>query len=57
MKLTPPTTATWLIAVVVGVLGILLHQHVLHFRLGIESFWLVTAAFVLLAVAALMRGL
>jgi hypothetical protein len=57
MKLTPPTTATWLIAVVVGVLGILFHEHVVRFRLGIDSFWLVAAAFLLLALAALVRGL
>ena len=57
MKLTAPAGATWLIAVILGVVGILLHQDVLHFRLGFESFWLVTAAFILLAVGALFRGL
>jgi energy-converting hydrogenase Eha subunit C len=57
MKLTPPATATWLIAVILGVVGILLHQHVLHFRLGIESFWLLAAGFILLAVGSLVRGL
>jgi hypothetical protein len=57
MKLTAPTTVSWLIAVIVGVLGILLHQHYVHLRIGIEAFWLVAAAFILLAVAALVRGL
>lgn len=57
MRLTPPATATWLIAVVLGVCGILLHQRVVQIRLGIESFWLVASAFMLLAVAALFRRL
>ena len=57
MKLTAPATATWLIAVIVGVLGILLHENVVHIRLGIESFWLVATAFILLAIASLLRGL
>jgi hypothetical protein len=57
MKLTAPAMSTWLIAVILGVLGILLHEHVVQVRLGIESFWLVTAAFILLAVASLVRGL
>ncbi len=57
MKLTPPSTSSWLIAVILGVLGILLHEHIVQFRLGIESFWLVAAAFILLAVASLVRGL
>jgi hypothetical protein len=57
MKLTAPATATWLIAVILGVLGILLHEDVVHVRLGIESFWLVAIAFILLAVASLVRGI
>jgi hypothetical protein len=57
LKLTAPTTVSWLIAVIVGVLGILLHQHYVHFRIGVEAFWLVAAAFILLAVASLFRGL
>lgn len=57
MKLTPPATATWLIAVIVGILGILVHQHVVHVQLGFESFWLVASAFILLAIAALVRGM
>ena len=57
MRLTPPATATWLIAVILGVLGILLHQRVVQIRLGIESFWLVAIAFILLAVASLVRRL
>ncbi len=58
MKLYPPTTASWWIAVILGVLGIL-------FRLGVVkiaglsgyAFLFVTVAFVLLALAALVKGL
>lgn len=57
MKLTPPATASWIIAVTLGVIGILLHQHYIHLRIGVESFWLVAAGFILLAVASLIRGL
>ena len=57
MRLTPPATVTWLIAVIVGVLGILIHGNVLQVHLGFEAFWLETVAFVLLAVAALVRGI
>lgn len=57
MKLTPPATATWLIAVVLGVLGILLHLRIVQIRIGIESFWLVASAFMLLAVGSLVRRL
>ena len=57
MRLTPPATATWLIAVILGVLGILIHGNLLQVRLGFDVFWLETAAFILLAVAALVRRL
>lgn len=57
MRLTPPSVASWVIAVILGVLGILLHENIVHLRLGLESFWLVAAAFMLLAVASLVRGL
>jgi hypothetical protein len=53
--LTPPTRAAWVIAVILATLGILVHQRVVNVRLGFESFWLVVAAFVVLAVAALSR--
>lgn len=57
MRLTPPSTASWLIALIVGGLGILIHVGAVHVRLGVEPFWLVGAAFVLLVVASLVRGL
>ena len=57
MKLTPPSVAAWLIAVILGGLGILMHIGALHLRIGVEPFWLVGAGFILLAIASLVRGL
>ena len=57
MKLTPPSVASWLIAIILGGLGILIHIGALHVRIGVEPFWLVGAGFILLAIASLVRGL
>jgi hypothetical protein len=57
VRLTPPSTASWLIAVIVGGLGILIHMGAVHVRLGVDPFWLVGAGFVLLLIATLVRGL
>lgn len=57
MKLTPPSVAAWLIAVILGGLGILIHIGAIHLRIGVEPFWLVGAGFILLAIASLVRGL
>ncbi|HEY3122253.1 MAG TPA: hypothetical protein VGL15_16630 [Vicinamibacteria bacterium] len=57
MRLNAPSRAVWLIALIVGGFGILLRLGVLSLRLGIDSFWLVVAGFVLLLVATAMRGL
>ena len=58
MRLNAPSSAAWLIALLVGGLGILLRMRVLSLPgLGVDSFWLVTAGFVLLLVATAMRRL
>ena len=58
MRLTPPATATWIIALVLGVLGILAHQGAFRIPgLGVDPFWMVTIGYVLLLVAPLVRGL
>jgi hypothetical protein len=57
LKLTPPSVASWLIALILGGLGILIHIGALHVRIGVEPFWLVGAGFILLAIASLVRGL
>jgi hypothetical protein len=55
--LTAPSTASWLIALIVGGLGLLIHLGMVHVRLGVDSFWLVAGGFLLLLVASLVRGL
>jgi len=58
MRLTPPATATWIIALVFGVLGILAQQGVFRIPgLGLQPFWLVTIGYVLLLVAPLVKGI
>lgn len=58
MKLTPPATATWIIALAFGLLGILAHERIFRIPgLGVDSFWLLTIGFVLLLIAPLVRGL
>jgi hypothetical protein len=58
MKMSAPKTVTWLIAIIIGGLGILIHQGVVKIAgLSAHSFWLVAIAFVLLAIAALIKGL
>ena len=59
MNLSAPKQTTWLIALIVGVVGIVvqimgLTLIAVPFGLG---FWLVVVAFVLLLVATLMKGL
>jgi hypothetical protein len=56
-KLSAPTRAVWLIALIGGLTGILMHTRTIHLRLGIEDFWLVAASLILLLVANLMKGL
>jgi hypothetical protein len=56
-RLSAPTMAVWLIALVVGAIGILMHVRAIHLRLGVEDFWLVAGSLILLLVANLMRGL
>ena len=58
MRLTPPSTAVWTVALVFGLLGFLLRFRVLSLPgLGIESFWLVGIGFLLLLIAPLVKGL
>jgi hypothetical protein len=58
MRLTPPATATWVIALAFGALGLLAHQRIFRIPgLGIEAFWLLMVGFVLLLIAPLVKGL
>jgi hypothetical protein len=52
------TFITWLIAVALGVFGVLLRLHVIQLPwLAIDPFWFVTAGFGLLAAARFIKGL
>jgi hypothetical protein len=58
LRLTPPATATWVIALVFGLLGIMAHERVFRIPgLGVDSFWLLAIGFVLRLIAPLVRGL
>ena len=58
MRLTPPARATWLVALIVGIVGILVRTGALRLPgIGFDAFWLVAVAFGLLAIAPLAKGL
>jgi len=56
-RLSAPTMAVWLISLIVGLTGILIHVRAINLRLGVEDFWLVAGSLILLLVANLLRGL
>jgi hypothetical protein len=56
MKLTPPKTITFWIAVALGLLGLLSELGILSV-LPIAAFWLVFLGFLLLALALVVKGL
>ena len=56
-RLSAPTMAAWLIAIIVGLTGILMHVRAINLRLGVEDFWLVAGSLILLLVANLIKGL
>ncbi len=59
MKLSAPKVTTWLVALIVGAVGILIHvgsMSIVSVPYGL-GFWLVAVAFLLLLVATLLKGL
>ena len=56
MKLSAPTKPVWVIAVILGIIGFLGHFGVVPEAAG-YAFYLMAIAFVMLAVATLLRGL
>lgn len=56
MKLSAPNKVLWLIAVILGVLGILAYLGVVP-QLAVYAFWLVVIAFVLLVIGTLFTGI
>lgn len=55
MTLTPPSSVSFLLALVLGIAGIAGQMGFLAV-VAPYAFWLVTAAFVVLALACLLRG-
>lgn len=56
MRFSPPKNTTWMLATLLGLLGILGKYVELPF-VSANSFWLVTAGFILLVLATLLKGL
>lgn len=56
MKTNAPKSVIWLIAVVLGVLGIA-GKFVFIANVSANAFWLVAVGFVLLALGTVLRGL
>jgi hypothetical protein len=56
-NLSAPTRAAWVIAVILGVLGVALQTDAINLRIGVDAFWLVTLGWAILAIATLVRGL
>jgi hypothetical protein len=58
MKFHPPKGNTWLISVLMGGIGVLLHEGILHISgLSQYSFWIVTVGLGLLLLATLFKSL
>ena len=58
MRLSPPRQINWSIAVLFGLIGILLHQGIIPVQTFPDlDFWLMTFAFLILAIATLFKGL
>ena len=58
MKLSAPTTLTWLIAVTLGALGLLQRLGIVAVAIvRLDSFWYVAAAFALMTAGTLFRKL
>jgi hypothetical protein len=56
MRLSAPNQIVWVIALVLGVLGIIAYLGVVP-PLAAYAFWLVAIGFVLLVLATLLKGL
>ena len=60
MNLSAPQLITWIVAVIIGLLGIFIQLDVMSvpaLENVIRPFWLVSTGFVVLAVSNLFRGL
>ena len=56
MTLSAPTQLVYIIAVIVAIIGLVAYFGVIA-AITVYAFWIMTVAFVVLAVACLMRGM
>jgi hypothetical protein len=56
MKLSAPTQPIFIIAVILAIIAVLLFLNIVSF-VAIPSFWVMTVAFVVLALGNLLRGM
>ena len=57
MRLSPPKQITWIIALILGVVGILAHLAYIPFITPAIGLWLVVAGWALLLIATITHGL
>lgn len=60
MNLSAPQIITWVVGVLIGTIGILIHLDVMSIPMLeslVKPFWLVSTGFVILAISNLFRGL
>jgi hypothetical protein len=57
MKLSAPKQITWIIALILGIVGILANLTSIPVITDTIGFWLLAAAWLLLLIAAITRGL
>jgi hypothetical protein len=58
VKIRAPKSSTWIISVILAVLGILLYLGIIKISvLAPYYFWLVAVAFILLALGNILKGL
>ncbi|KAB1441103.1 hypothetical protein [Pseudodesulfovibrio senegalensis] len=60
MQMNSPKLLTWVIAVIIGLLGILIHVDVMSvpaLERAVRPFWLVSAGFGVLALGNVFKGL
>ena len=60
MNLSPPQLITWVLAVILGLLGILIQTDVMSVPIledMVRPFWLVSTGFLVLALANVFKGL
>ena len=56
LKLSPPSQIVWIIALILGLVGILASMGVIA-ALATYAFWLVVAGWALLLIATIVRGM